>query len=55
MIEKKKNRDMIHVPRNNKINLHDSRTSSAQVPKTIKKENVVLKWVRKKEYVCHVA
>ena len=38
-----------------KINLHDSRTSRAQVPKTTKKENIILKWVRKNENVCHVA
>ena len=55
MIEKKKNKAMMHVPRNDKINLHDSRTSRAHVPKTIKKENIILKGVRKNENVCHVA
>jgi hypothetical protein len=55
MIEKRKNRAKMHVPRNNKTNLHDPRITRAHVPKTIKKENVVLKWVRKNENVCHVA
>ena len=41
MIEKKKNRAMMHVPRNDKIDLHDLRTSRAHVPKTIRKENVL--------------
>jgi hypothetical protein len=55
MIEKRKNITKMHVPRNNKTNLHDPRITKAHVPKTIKKENVVLKWVRKNENVCHVA
>ena len=41
MIEKKKNRAMMHVPRNDKIDLHDPRTSRAHVPKTTRKENVL--------------
>ena len=51
MIEKKRNKAMMHVPRNDKIKLHDSRTSRDQVPKTIKKENVLPKWVIKNENV----
>ena len=55
MIEKRKNRAKMHVPRNENIDVHDPRTSRAQVPKITKKENIILKWVRKNENVCHVA
>ena len=41
MIEKKKKRAMKHVPRNDKIDLHDPRTSRAYVPQTTRKENVL--------------
>ncbi|KAK1578686.1 hypothetical protein Q3G72_032340 [Acer saccharum] len=41
MIEKKKNKAMMHVPTKEKIDLHDPRTSRAYVPKTTRKENVV--------------
>ncbi|KAK4857018.1 hypothetical protein QYF36_023722 [Acer negundo] len=45
----------MHVPRNEKIDLHDPRTSRAHVPKTTRKEKIVSKWIRKNENVCHVA
>ena len=52
MIEKRKNRAKIHVPRNDKIDVHDPRITRAFVPKTTK---IVSKWIRKIENVCHVA
>ena len=55
MIEKRKNRAKMHVPRNDKIDVHDPRTSKAHVPKTTKKANIVSRWIRKNENVCHVA
>ena len=55
MIEKKKNRAMMYVPRNAKIDLHDPRTSRVHVPKTTRKENALPRWIRKNENVCHVA
>ncbi|KAK0583521.1 hypothetical protein LWI29_037786 [Acer saccharum] len=55
MIEKKKKRAMMHVPRNNNIDLHDPRNNRAHVPKTTKKAKIVAKWIRKNENVCHVA
>ncbi|KAK0575080.1 hypothetical protein LWI29_033715 [Acer saccharum] len=55
MIEKKKKRAMMHVPRNNDITMHDPRTSRAHVPKTTKKAKIVSRWIRKNENVCHVA
>ena len=55
MIEKRKIRAKKHVPRNNMTYLHDPRITRAHVPKTFKKEKVVLKWIRKNENVCNVA
>ncbi|KAI9162620.1 hypothetical protein LWI28_029000 [Acer negundo] len=46
---------MMHVPRNDRINMHDPRTSRTHVPKTTRKENVLPRWIRKNENVCHVA
>ncbi|KAI9192328.1 hypothetical protein LWI28_021322 [Acer negundo] len=46
---------MMHVPRNDRINMHDPRTSRTQVPKTTRKENVLPRWIRKNENVFHVA
>ena len=40
----------MHVPRNNRINLHDPRTSRAHVPMTNRKENVSPKWIRRDAY-----
>ena len=55
MIEKRKNTAKMHVPRNDNIDLHDSRTNGAHVPKTTKKAKIVARWIRKNENVCHVA
>ena len=55
MIEKRKNRAKMHVPRNDKIDLHNPMTSRAHIPKTTRKENVLPIWIRKNEYICHVA
>ena len=55
MIEKRKLRAKMHVPRNNNIDLHDSRNSGAHVSKTTKKAKIVSRWIRKNENVCHVA
>ena len=55
MIEKRKNRAKMHVPRNDYIDLHDPRNSGAHVPKTTKKAKIVSRWIRKNENVCHVA
>ena len=55
MIEKRKNRAKMHVPRNNNIDLHDPRTNEAHVPKTTKKAKIVARWIRKNENICHVA
>ena len=55
MIEKRKNRAKMHVPRNNNIDLHDPRINGAHVPKTTKKAKIVARWIRKNENVCHVA
>ena len=45
----------MHIPRNDKIDVHDPRTSRTHVSKTTKKANVVARWIRKNENVCHVA
>ena len=55
MIEKKKKRAMMHVPRNNDIVMYDPRTSRTHVPKTTKKAKIVSRWIRKNEIVYHVA
>ena len=55
MIEKRKNRAKMHVPRNENVDLHDPRTVRAHVPKSPKKAKIVAWWIRKNEYVCHVA
>ena len=55
MIEKRKNRAKMHVPRNDNIDLHDPRNSGAHVPKTTKKAKIVARWIRKNDIVCHVA
>ena len=55
MIEKRKNRAKTHVPRNDNIFVHDTRTSRAHIPKTTRKKNVLPMWIRKNENVCHVA
>ena len=55
MIEKKKKRAMMHVPRNDNIVMHDPRTSRAHVPKTTKKAKIVSRWIIKNENVCYVA
>ncbi|KAI9164818.1 hypothetical protein LWI28_002665 [Acer negundo] len=55
MIEKKKKRAMMHVPRNDGINMHDPRTSRTHVPLTTMKKGVSPWWIRRDEYFCHVA
>ena len=45
----------MHIPRNDKIDLHDTRTSRAHVPLTTRKKNVSPRWIRRDEYFCHVA
>ena len=55
MIEKRKDIAKMHAPRNDKIDVHDPMTSRTHVPKTTKKANVVSRWIRKNENVCHVA
>ena len=54
-IEKKKSRAKMHVPRNDRTNLHEPRTSRAHVPMTTRKESVSPRWIRKDAYFCHVA
>ncbi|KAK1550932.1 hypothetical protein Q3G72_027164 [Acer saccharum] len=55
MIEKKRSRAKIHVPRKSRTNLHDPMTSRAHVPMITRKENVSPRWIRRDEYFCHVA
>ena len=55
MIEKKKTRSLMHVYRNDKIDLHDPRTSRAHVPLTTRKKNISPMWIRRNEYFCNVA
>ena len=55
MIEKKKSKTKMHVPKNDKTNLHDPRTSRAQVPMTNRKDSVSPKWIIRDAYFCHVA
>src|SRR5579862_2448362 len=55
MIEKRKNRAKMHVPRNDNLDLHDSRNSRAHVPKSPKNAKIVARWIRKNDIVCHVA
>ena len=55
MVEKKKSIAKMHVPRNDRTNLHDHMTSRAQVPMTTRKESVSPRWIRRDAYFCHVA
>ena len=51
MFEKKKSRAKMHVPRIDRTNLHDPRTSRALVPLTTRKESVSPRWIRKDEFL----
>ena len=54
MIEKNKSIAKMHVPRNDRTNLHDPRTSRAHVPFTTRKDSVSPRWIRRDVYYCHV-
>ncbi|KAI9153139.1 hypothetical protein LWI28_006603 [Acer negundo] len=54
MIEKKKARAKLHVPRKYNSNMHDPMTSRAQVHLTTRKKSVSPRWIRRDEYFCHV-
>ena len=55
MIGKEKAKAKMHVPKKNRTNLHDPRTSRAHVPLTTMKESVSPRWIRRNTYFCHVA
>ena len=55
MIEKRKTRAKMHVPRKDNLDLHDSRNSRAHVPKSPKNAKIVARWIKKNDIVCHVA
>ena len=53
MIEKKKARAKMHIPRKDRTHLHELRTSRAHEPLTTRIENVSPKWIRNDEPICY--